>query len=137
VIRDQGSGMKRVGIIIVLAALAILRSEGAGQTGPPPAAAQSGGNVENGKKLYTAQTCYYCHGTVGQGAVTGARLAPPARNVAAFIRYIRRPSGQMPAFSETMLSDQALTDIYAYLKSLPPAKPAKEIPLLNQLKGPF
>jgi mono/diheme cytochrome c family protein len=122
--------------IILLGMVAIWWVGVAAQT-PQTSTSQSGGNVEDGKKLYTAQTCYYCHGTVGQGAVTGARLAPPARNVAAFIRYIRRPSGQMPACSETMLSDQALTDIYAYLKSLPPAKPAKEIPLLNQLKGPF
>ena len=113
------ASMKGIAIGVVMGVLAILRIDGTAQTSPPPAASQSG-NVENGRKLYMAQTCYYCHGTVGQGASTGAKLAPPTRNVAGFTRYVRRPSGQMPAFSETMLSDQALTDIYAYLRSLRP-----------------
>jgi hypothetical protein len=34
------------------------------------------------------------------------------------------------------VSDQDLTDIYAYLRTVPPAKSPKEIPLLNQLKSP-
>jgi len=41
----------------------------------------------------------------------------------------------MPAYSETMLSDQELTDILAYLRSLPLAKPVSDIPLLDQLRG--
>jgi mono/diheme cytochrome c family protein len=41
----------------------------------------------------------------------------------------------MPAYSEQMLSDQELADILAYLRSLPPAKPVSDIPLLNQLRG--
>ena len=39
----------------------------------------------------------------------------------------------MPAFTEKVISDQELTDIYAYLKTIP-AKPAKDIPLLNALE---
>lgn len=129
----------RVGLTgTALTLLMLLRAEGAPLTTAQlaaPAGQSPAGTADNGKRLYMSQTCYYCHGTVGQGATTGAKLAPPARNVAGFIRYIRRPSGQMPAFTETMLSDQALTDIYAYLRSLPAAKPAKEIPLLNQMKN--
>jgi mono/diheme cytochrome c family protein len=54
------------------------------------------------------------------------------------MRYVRRPSGQMPAFTEEILSDQELTDIFAYVKGLPVAKPTREIPLLDQLKDrPF
>ena len=41
----------------------------------------------------------------------------------------------MPAYSEKILSDQELTDILAYLRSLPAAKPVSDIPLLNQLRG--
>jgi hypothetical protein len=40
----------------------------------------------------------------------------------------------MSAYSEKVLTDAALTDIYAYLKTQPPAKAAKEIPLLEQLR---
>jgi ubiquinol-cytochrome c reductase cytochrome c subunit len=105
---------------------------------PPasPASAANAGDAENGRRLYMTQTCYYCHGTVGQGAGrTGARLGPPSRALAGFIRYVRRPSGAMPAITD-QVSDQDLTDIYAYLRTVPPAKNPKEIPLLNQLKAP-
>ena len=98
-------------------------------------AAPPSGSVENGKRVFMKQTCYYCHGTVGQGAGnTGARLTPPARNAAGFIRYIRRPAGTMPAFTEKVVSDQDLTDVYAYLRSIPAAKSASDVPLLKQLK---
>ena len=40
----------------------------------------------------------------------------------------------MPAYTEKIISDQELTDIVAYLKSLPAAKTPKDIPLLDQLK---
>ena len=71
----------------------------------------------------------------GETAFAGVRVAVVARNAQSFIRYVRRPSGSMPAYSEKMLSDQELTDMLAYLRSLPPAKPVGDIPLLNQLRG--
>jgi mono/diheme cytochrome c family protein len=40
----------------------------------------------------------------------------------------------MPAFTAKVLSDQELSDLYAYVKSLPAAKPAKDIPLLSHLR---
>ena len=40
----------------------------------------------------------------------------------------------MPAFTEKVLSDAELTDIYAYLQSVPAPKAVKDIPLLNQLR---
>ena len=95
----------------------------------PPAA-----SAENGKKLYMKHTCYFCHGTAGQGSLAGARLAVVARNLQGFTRYVRQPSGQMPAYTEKILSDQELADIFAYLRALPTAKPAREIPLLEQLR---
>ena len=47
------------------------------------------------------------------------------------IRYIRKPAGAMPAFTDKVLSDQEVNDIYAYLKTMPAPKPVKDIPLLN------
>ena len=100
-----------------------------------PAPAQpAAGNADNGKRLFAKHTCYYCHGTAGQGGIAGARLAAVARNTQGFIRYVRRPTGQMPAYSEKILSDQDLTDIFAYVRSLPAAKAVSDIPLLNHLK---
>ena len=103
---------------------------------PTIAAAQStpSGNAESGKRLFMKQNCYYCHGTTGQGGRDGARIAQTALNLQGLMRYVRKPTGGMPAFTEKILSDQELTDIYAYLKSLPAAKAAKDIPLLDQIK---
>jgi ubiquinol-cytochrome c reductase cytochrome c subunit len=94
-------------------------------------AQDAAGNAEKGKLLFMKVGCYECHGTVGQGTLAGARLGPPRLNAAGVIRYVRRPPGQMPAFTSKVLSDQELTDIYAYLKSIPEPKPVKDIPLLE------
>jgi ubiquinol-cytochrome c reductase cytochrome c subunit len=93
-------------------------------------------NVDKGKQLFMANACYFCHGTVGQGlAINGARIGPPSRAAASFIAYVRRPSGAMPAFTNKILSDADLTEIYAFLRSMPTARAAKDIPLLGPLKG--
>ena len=98
-------------------------------------AQDSAGNSETGKRLYMKNGCYQCHGTVGQGTIAGARIGPPTLSAQGLIRYVRRPAGQMPAFTEKVMSDRELTNVYAFLKSVPPPKPSKEIPLLNDLRG--
>ena len=90
------------------------------------------GNADNGKRLFVAYGCYECHGRQGAGASTGARIGPPAISLAAVLRYVRAPTGQMPPYTAKVVSDQDLTDIYTYLKSFPPPRPAANIPLLNQ-----
>jgi mono/diheme cytochrome c family protein len=100
---------------------------------PPPSAGETlTGNGDNGKKLFAAYGCYECHGRQGAGASTGPRIGPPAITLAAVLRYVRAPSGQMPPYTTKVVSDQDLTDIYTYLKSLPPPPSASSIPLLNQ-----
>jgi ubiquinol-cytochrome c reductase cytochrome c subunit len=92
------------------------------------------GSVDNGKKLFMANGCFECHGTVGQGAsqTGGARIGPPAISQEELISYVRHPSGQMPPYTSKVISDQNLADIYAYLKSQPKPPSGKNIPLLNQ-----
>jgi ubiquinol-cytochrome c reductase cytochrome c subunit len=128
-------------IRFILFAAALLTAPIGGASAQAPASAQataSPANAENGKRLFMKHTCYFCHGTVGQGGIAGARVSAVARNAQGFIRYVRRPSGQMPAYTDKILSDEELTDIFTYLKSLPAAKPPREIPLLDQLKDrPF
>ena len=92
-------------------------------------------DAANGKRLFTRDGCYECHGYAGQGGIAGARLAPPVLNAAAITRYIRRPLGAMPAFTDKVVSDQDVADIYAYLKTVPAPKPVKDIPLLDQLRN--
>jgi mono/diheme cytochrome c family protein len=92
-------------------------------------------NAENGKKLFLRDGCWECHGYAGQGGRDGAPIANTALTTAQFTRYIRRPTGAMPAYIDKVLSDAEATDIWTYLKSLPAPKPAKDIPLLNELRG--
>ena len=97
--------------------------------------AQSGGNAESGKRLFLRDGCWECHGYAGQGGRDGARIASTALNAQALIRYVRRPAGAMPAYVDKIISDQELTDIWSYLKTLPGPKPVKDIPLLNSIKN--
>jgi mono/diheme cytochrome c family protein len=117
--------MKRFASVVVIAA-ALLFIAAARQT---PA-----GDAANGKRLFEKDGCFQCHGYAAQGGRDGARLAATTMTAPAFVRYVRRPFGAMPAFTAKVLSDQELTDIYAYLKSFPAAKASKEIPLLDQLR---
>jgi mono/diheme cytochrome c family protein len=83
------------------------------------------GNAANGYKLYMADGCYQCHGTVGQGSRgTGPRLAPEPLPYENFANQLRKPANTMPPYTALVLSDAQLADIYAYVMSLPgPAKP--------------
>jgi mono/diheme cytochrome c family protein len=92
------------------------------------------GNAETGKKIFTKDGCYECHGREGQGAAQGAgpRIGPPLLSFEAFTKYVHQPTGQMPPYTSKVISDQDLADIYAYLQSRPRALPSKDIPLLSQ-----
>ena len=91
------------------------------------------GNVDNGKKLFVKNDCYWCHGTAGQGGSAGARIGGTALSLQGVMRYVRQPAGAMPAFTDKVLADQELTDIYAYLKSIQAPK-TTAIPLLDSLR---
>ena len=91
-------------------------------------------DAENGKRLFLRAGCFQCHGYAGQGGRAGARIAAPKFTAEVLILYVRHPAGDMPAYTQKVLPDQELRDIFAYLKTLPAAKPSKEIPLLDQLR---
>src|SRR4029450_2034709 len=95
--------------------------------GAPP------GSAERGRKLYMAQLCHTCHGTVGQGGERGAgpKIYPNTFPYAAFVIQIRKPRQEMPPYTETYISDQDLADMYHYLFSTKPSPAAKDIPLLR------
>jgi ubiquinol-cytochrome c reductase cytochrome c subunit len=87
--------------------------------------------VEKGRAVFLKQNCFRCHGTQGQGTA-GPRLAPNPPSTETLIKYVRKPAGAMPAYCEKCVSDAELTDIRAYLASIPAPPPLKDIPLLNQ-----
>lgn len=101
----------------------------AAPTPKPPAAPK--GNAENGKKLFTSYGCYQCHGYEAQGSVAGPRLGPRPIAFAAFSRYLRQPTGQMPPYTAKVVSDAELADIYAFLQSRPEPPDVENIPLLQ------
>ncbi|HLI86767.1 MAG TPA: cytochrome c [Bryobacteraceae bacterium] len=99
-----------------------------------PAAAQEAGNAAAGKQIFLKYTCYGCHGFSGQNG-PGARLVPMRMTQSGFISYVRNPrTRQMPSYSTKVLSDAQLGDVYAYIKTLPASRAAKDIPELNQFK---
>ena len=90
------------------------------------------GNVANGQRLFMAYGCYACHGTTGAGGgIAGPRIAPAPLPLIGVKSKLRTASGRMPVFSEAVLKDSEILDIYAYLLSIPAAKSVRDIELLN------
>jgi len=121
--------MARIPIVAVLALLTTC----VGRAQPQPAARGAAGDAEAGQRAFAEYACFYCHGTVGQGSLpaVGPRIARVQRSLESFTSYVRRPSGRMSAYSEALISDAALGDIYAYLRSMP--DPAAARPALIEL----
>lgn len=92
-------------------------------------------SAEHGKIVFIKKGCWECHGTWGQGAATGPRLAPNPIPYEALSAFVRTTSRAMPPYRKKILSDADLGDIYAYLQSIPKPQDRKNIPLLNQWAG--
>ena len=101
----------------------------AGLLAAPLAAAA--GSAEKGKLAYVKHGCWQCHGFMGQGGVTGPKLAPNPIPPEAFSAFVRFSAGGMPPYQKAILSDEDLADIHAYLQSQSKAPDYKSIPLLN------
>jgi mono/diheme cytochrome c family protein len=94
--------------------------------------AAPGGDAKNGRKLFVADGCYQCHGYEAQGATpTGPRLGPRPIAFAQFSKYVRQPTGQMPPYTIKSVPDKDLSDIYAFLQSLPAPPAADAIAILR------
>ncbi len=119
-----------LGLLVVLFLLAAV-GEAQEQGGNSAQSTAPAGNAENGRRLYDDFGCWACHGKEAQGGVAGPRLGPDPIPFAVLSRYVRQPGGQMPPYTEKVVSDANLADIYAFLRSLPQPRPVREIPLLN------
>src|ERR1700733_3334604 len=61
--------------------------------------------AKDGKKLFTRDGCYECHGLQGQGSsASGPRLAPDPLPFSKFSEYVRDPKGIMPPYTEKVVS---------------------------------
>jgi mono/diheme cytochrome c family protein len=106
-------------VVFAALAMAVLCASGlavaAAQVGPQ-------GDAANGKQIYLRDACFTCHGRSGQGGVfrgPAPILAHTALPFDGFREFVRDPPGDMPAYSEAVLSDKEIADIYAFLESLP------------------
>ena len=102
--------------------------QGSAPRGNPPEA-----NAEKGKKLFVDRACWQCHGTAAQGGgIAGPRLAGRVAAWPAFTRSVRRPAEEMVPYTEKMLPEPELADIYAWLKAMPPPPPVSSLAPLNR-----
>ena len=92
------------------------------------------GDAARGKQLYLADGCFTCHGRSGQGGAYNSPtpiLAHTAMPFDGFKAHLRDPADNMPAYSDAVLSDKDVADIYAFVQSLPGPRPAKDISILD------
>jgi mono/diheme cytochrome c family protein len=108
-----------------LAGLAFFLAAAAVSAQTPPV------SVQHGQDLYLKYSCYACHGYDGHGGA-GARLVPLAMTVTRFTAYVHNPR-RMPPYTDKVLSDAQLADLFAYIKSLPASPSADQIPLLSRI----
>ena len=119
-------------VLLVLAST-LLASVVSAQTPPAQTSAPAAprGNAENGKRIFSAYGCYQCHNYAAHGGGAGPRLAPRPIPFPAFTRAIREPRNQMPPYTQKVVTDQELADIYAFLSTIPAPPAANTIPILN------
>jgi len=127
-------------VLVMFASLLGAQTPAAAPAGGPAQAAPAG-NAENGKKLYMSRACFHCHnteafgdgGTGGRGTDRrGPRLAPRPISYPLFMKLVRHPADQMPPYTEKVMTDQEIADIYAYLLTIPAPPPVSSIPILNR-----
>ena len=101
------------------------------------------GNADNGALLYYQHGCYGCHGYSGYGRKdlnnTGS---PMLLNELIFSAYLRGrqnvapllPSTQMPNYPVNTINDGGVSDIYAYVRSMPRNMPETgDVPTLQAI----
>jgi len=79
------------------------------------------GDAQAGKARWESvaeNRCQYCHGVKGEGAF-GPDLAGRQLSFDQFKQAVRKPWGIMPAFPESQISDQILSNFYTHLSGLP------------------
>jgi len=128
--------VRGLGMVVVVAGLVGTFVEGAETSVPAPSptvaqSAASVGDVEEGEELWVNYYCYSCHGWSGNGA-SGPPVSNTDRTLESFIRYVRNPA-RMPPYVNKVMTDRQLTDVYAFLLSIPQSPSMDSIPMLNDV----
>lgn len=97
-------------------------------------AALAAPSASRGKQTFMRVGCYQCHGTEGQGSNAGLPLALEPLPAEAIAQFIRGNPGNMPPYPESILSNDEIADIAAYIASVRPSPTVDQIPILRDLK---
>ena len=62
----------------------------------------------------------------------GGLMRPGTGGRSGFEGKLHNPANDMPAYSEAVLSDKDIVDIYAFVQSLPGPRSSKDISILNK-----
>jgi mono/diheme cytochrome c family protein len=84
---------------------------------PAVAGAEPPADAANGQRVWQTKLCMNCHGANGEGKYAGP-LAGTARTAQEAIAQVRSPRMQMPMFNAQQITDQEITDIIDYMKTL-------------------
>jgi cytochrome c550 len=98
--------------VVILVALVVAACGGGGAAAP-----STQGDANAGAKAWASSPCVACHGANAEGGA-GPRLAGTSRSFDQVKNIVRNGrGGEMPKFTTAEVSDQAVADIYAWLKS--------------------
>jgi mono/diheme cytochrome c family protein len=78
-------------------------------------------SVEEGRIAFKNNGCWQCHGFEAQGG-QGPRLNAENLPLEAFTSFVRSTNRQMPPYSESILPDATLANIYEFIKAQPKGK---------------
>jgi|SRR5271156_4712040 len=123
-----GSGVAARGVASIAAIIASVAVQGGAVAA----------DAQKGKLAFVQHGCWQCHDFAGEGSIAtsnGKVIARTALPLDVFISLVRNTNGQMPPYRPAVISDLELTDIYAYLQSLPQPKAASDIPLLSGVRS--
>jgi len=126
VIRNT-SALAAIAAAVIAAAVAGFAGAARAQDAPP-------GDAVEGKRLYLAVGCFTCHGRSGQGgAMNGPApiLAKTKMPFEGFKGQLRSPVNDMPAYSEKVMTEKQIADIYAFVESLPGPRPTKDMKIFD------
>ena len=84
------------------------------------------------QEVMVVQQAALRHGRDATRAHIGTKFVNTPRTLESFIRYVRKPA-RMPPYVNRVMSDEQLTDVYAFLLSVPPSPDAESIPMLRDL----
>lgn len=138
--------------IVIMLTLGIMIAACAGTPVPAPtrptntpisSAAVHIPNLEHGQTAWQEAQCPACHGPQGLGGI-GPQLASTELPYDQFLHVVRTALPPKPAFTAEQLPDQAVYDIYAWVRTqIPPAQlvereigpPTNETPSLEDMRS--